>query len=142
MSTGAEARFVDGLCFQVEQDGHRFILDGTGEYGGRDLGPRPKNLLLSALIGCTGMDVVSVLRKMKVTGYSLRITAEAESSREHPVYFTSIRLRYQFGGDDLPDKKIRKAVDLSQERYCGVTYMLSKSSEIDYEIVYVDKEGS
>lgn len=136
MSTRAEARYVDGLCFQLDQDGHRFILDGTEEYGGRDLGPRPKNLLLSALIGCTGMDVVSVLGKMKVSGFALRITAEAESSDDHPVHFTAIRLRYLFDGDDLPDGKIRRAVELSQERYCGVTYMLSKAADIDYRIEY------
>jgi putative redox protein len=138
MATEAQATYVDGLCFEMEQDGHRFLLDGTEEFGGRDLGPRPKNLLLSSLLGCTGMDVVSVLGKMKVRDYTLRLKAEAQSSDEHPVYFTRIRITYLFSGKDLPDAKIRKAVELSQERYCGVTYMLSKAAEIDYEIVYAD----
>ncbi len=142
MSTRVEAGYVDGLCFRMEQDGHSFLLDGTERFGGRDLGPRPRNLLLSALIGCTGMDVASVLRKMKVTDYRLRITAEADSSDDHPVYFTAVRITYIFEGENLPHKKIRKAVELSQDRYCGVAYMLSKAAEIDWEIVCGELQDS
>ena len=135
------ATWKGGLTFEVEQDGHRFIIDGPEEFGGRDLGPRPKNLLLTALITCTGMDVVSILDKMGVHGFSLRLGAEGDLTEEHPRTFSTISVTYSFTGRDLPDEKIEKAVRLSQEKYCGVSAMLSLGAELTYEIIVNESDS-
>ena len=129
------ATWQGGLTFEMMQDGHRFVIDGPEEFGGRNLGPRPKNLLLSALIGCTGMDVVSILDKMKVRDFGLRLTAEGELTEEHPRTFSSIRIIYRFTGMDLPEDKLEHAVSLSMEKYCGVAAMFASTTELGYEII-------
>lgn len=133
---GSRGVWKGGMAFEISQDGHVFLLDSTSDMGGRDLGPRPKALLLSGLIGCTGMDVVSILDKMKVKGYGLEIRAEADLSDDHPVVFTRIRLTYVFNGADLPVERIERAVRLSQEKYCGVSAMLRAAAPLEWEIVY------
>ncbi len=135
MGSVSRAEWLGGLTFAVEQDGHRFVIDGPEEFGGRDLGPRPKNLLLTALIGCTGMDVVSILDKMRVSGFELRLTADGELTPEHPVHFSSINVEFRFRGNDLPREKLEKAVNLSRERYCGVSRMLGEAAELSYRVV-------
>ncbi len=124
------------MAFASEVNGHRIILDATEEVGGKDQGPRPKPLLLASLAGCTGMDVASLLKKMRaeVAGFSMLITAEV--NEEHPKYYRKIHLTYRFY-DDNPDKaKIEKAVKLSQDRYCGVSYMLRQAAELVWRIEY------
>jgi putative redox protein len=121
--------------FEAEVNGHKVVMDADESVGGRDRGPRPKPLVLSALTGCTGMDVVSILQKMRVQPDDFRIIAEADAADEHPKVFTSIHLTYQFAGKQLPEEKLRKAVDLSQERYCSVSAMLRKACDLTYEIL-------
>jgi len=119
------------------ESNHEMVLDASPKVGGNDKGVRPKELLLVGLTGCTGMDVVSILKKMKVEDYSLRIEAEHEDTEEHPVHYKKIHLKYFFKLDDDSKKsKVEKAVNLSQERYCGVSEMLKKASELTYEIIY------
>lgn len=125
-----KASWRDGLEFTVNQDGHEFTIDGSPEFGGHDRGPRPKNLLLTALAGCTGMDVVSILKKMKIVDYSLVITAEGEYTKEHPKVFRKLNVHFSFTGPDLPRDKLDRAVELSQEKYCGVSAMLKHTAEI------------
>jgi len=132
--TVSTAEWRGGLEFSVQQDGHVFTIDGSREFGGRDRGPGPKNLLLTALIGCSGMDVVSILRKMKIEDYSLRVTARGTLTEDHPRIFSSISVLFSFTGPNLPESKLRKAVELSRDRYCGVWAMLNHSSEISYSI--------
>lgn len=124
-----------GLAFEVQQEGHRFTLDASAEAGGQDLGPRPKALLLSALGGCSGIDVVAILDKMRVPldGFEMRIAAPL--GEEHPKVFTEIRLQYVFRGKQLPLDKLERAVQLSQEKYCGVSAMLAKACPIRTEIL-------
>ncbi|HPT79295.1 MAG TPA: OsmC family protein [Candidatus Atribacteria bacterium] len=105
------------------------------------MGPSPKKLLLAGLIGCTGIDVVSILKKMQVEPESLAIEAEAESSNEHPKVYTSIKLTFKFTGDNLPIDKLEKAVSLSQEKYCGVAAMLKKTAPIEYKVVVQGKNA-
>jgi putative redox protein len=109
-------------------------MDGAPEFGGQEKGPTPKPLVLAALGGCTGMDVVSLLKKMRVDYTRFRVTAEAETTTEHPIVYNRIHLIYEFSGKDLPLDKLQKAVDLSQERYCSVSAMLRKAAELTYEI--------
>jgi len=103
--------------------------------GGTDKGPRPKALLLVSLAGCTAMDVISILGKMRVQPEAFRIETDGELTEEHPKYYHKLHLRYVFKGKDLPVDKLEKAVSLSQERYCGVSAMLSKAATITHEIV-------
>lgn len=124
-----------GLEFLINQDNHTFTIDGSAEHGGQDRGPKPKNLILSSLIGCTGMDAVSILNKMKVSDFELTVKASAESTEKHPKIFKHIKVEFIFTGKDLPRKKIERAVSLSQEKYCGVSEMLRGKVELSYDII-------
>lgn len=120
--------------FDSELNGHHMIIDANEEVGGHDKGPRPKGLLLTALTGCTGMDVVSILKKMKVQNYKFWMEADADQTKEHPKHYSKIYLNYFFEGQDLPLEKIKKAVKLSEESYCGVSFMLKKAAEFETKI--------
>ena len=133
-----QAKLTDNMAFQMELDGHKFITDASKEIGGNDLGPRPKQLLLAGLIGCTGMDVMSILKKMKVELEDLDIEVESDNTTEHPKVYENIHLTYLFKGKNLPEDKIIRAVELSQERYCGVSAMLKKVTSVTYEIKIVN----
>jgi putative redox protein len=122
------------MHFLGELDGHAVDLDADAAVGGADLGPRPKGLVLTALAGCTGMDVISILRKMRLEPRSFSVEAQAEVTTEHPRVFSRIRLTYHLAGD-LPREKVEKAVSLSQDRYCGVSAMLKQVVPIDWDIV-------
>lgn len=124
-------RWTSGLRFDVTQDGAPLVLDGDPAAG--EL--RPKALLLSALGGCSGMDVVGILEKMRIPLESLKIEVQAEQTEEHPRVFTGIRIRYVFRGESLPQDKLERAVRLSQEQYCGVWAMLGKAVPITWEIL-------
>lgn len=136
--TSIQAKLTDNMAFQMELDGHKFITDASKEIGGNDLGPRPKQLLLAGLIGCTGMDVMSILKKMKVELEDLDIEVESDNTTEHPKVYENIHLTYLFKGKNLPEDKIIRAVELSQERYCGVSAMLKKVTSVTYEIKIVN----
>lgn len=135
MEFATRATQGDGLSFEVELQGHRFMIDAAEEVGGQDRGPRPKALLLSGLAGCTGMDVASILKKMRMPYDRFSVEVDAETTDKHPKVYSKIHLRYIFEGAELDEEKIRKAIDLSQEVYCGVTAMLSRTAEVDYELV-------
>ncbi len=138
MTMTTSVTWESGLAFAVEQDGHHYRIDASPEAGGRDLGPRPKALLLSGLGGCTGIDVVSILEKMRVSIDGLEIQVSAESRDEHPRIFTGIHVRYLFRGRDLPLDKLERAVKLSEDTYCGVSAMLRPAVPITSEIVVED----
>lgn len=135
MSDSTRVVQQEGLSFDVELHGHHFTIDAVEAVGGKDRGPRPKGLLLSALAGCTGMDVASILQKMRMPYDSFAVEVDADLAEKHPKVYTEIRLRYVFTGAELDKEKIEKAVDLSQDVYCGVTAMLSKAAEVKHEIV-------
>jgi putative redox protein len=109
-------------------------MDAKPNVGGNNAGPRPKPLLMASLAGCTGMDVVSILKKMKVELSSFNVRVEGTISDEHPKLFTAIHLIYEFTGTDLPFNKIKHAIELSQEKYCGVSATLKKAIPVTYEI--------
>ena len=135
------ARWIDGMAFEAELDGHKIVIDAEEQFGGKDRGPRPKGLTLVSLIGCTGMDVVSLLYKMKVPFENFDVEAHTELTDKHPKVFKDIEIQYTFYGKDLEQykDKIEKAVRLSQERYCGVSEMLRKNSNITYKIILKEK---
>ena len=119
---------------------HKVLMDAKPHQGMMSGGPSPMELLLTALTGCTGMDVISILSKMKVVEdlVSFQIEAEAERSQEHPKVYKKILLKYIFKFSGEPPKdKVQKAVELSQEKYCSVSAMLGKTADISFEIVFV-----
>ncbi|TYB95783.1 MAG: OsmC family protein [Kosmotoga sp.] len=133
-------RRVGEMAFHVKTpSGHDVYLDSGEKVGGNDSAARPMELVLVALMGCTSMDVVSILRKMKVTDYEYYMEVESEKKDEHPKVFTKINLIYNFTGKNLPKDKIEKAVQLSQEKYCSVSAMLRETVELTYDINYVEK---
>ena len=118
------------MHFVGEMDDYRIPLDA----GGEAQGARPKGLLLTALAGCTGMDVIAILRKMRVEPEAFSVETLGTVSDEHPKAFTHIHLTYRFKGD-LPREKVEKAVILSQDRYCAVSAMLKQVVDMDWDIV-------
>jgi putative redox protein len=135
MSLEATIEWEQGLAFRAHLDGFDFIIDGTPEAGGRNLGPRPKGLTLVSLAGCTGMDVISLLGKMKVKVEKFQVTATAQLAAEHPKKFLSIRVTYAFEGAGIAIEPLLKAVSLSEEKYCGVRASLLPGVAINHEIV-------
>ena len=138
MAEKVNVTWVDEMAFEAKVNGFSIMLDAEERVGGKDRGPRPKPLTLVSLAGCTGMDVISILTKMRVKPDFFDVEVEGELTDEHPKYFHTIRIKYIFKGKDLPMDKLKKAVNLSQDRYCGVSEMLRKSSKLTHEIVILD----
>ena len=127
----------EGMQFVGDSEsGHAILFDTVPQVGGTETAPQPMEIVLLGLGACTGMDVVSILKKMRVEWDKFDILLEAERAPEHPKVFTKIHLTYRIWGDDIPEDKFVKAIDLSQNRYCPVTAMLRKTAEItrDYQI--------
>lgn len=114
-------------AFESHQGNSKIEIDGTGGFS-------PKALLLSGLAGCSGIDVVDLLEKMRVPFADLVIEVEAEQTAEHPRVFRDIHVNYKLRTDEANRDKVKKAIDLSLDKYCGVAAMLKKSSEIKYSI--------
>ena len=119
-----------GHEFEAEHEGNKILIDGSTENG-----HGPKALLLSALAGCSGIDVVDVLTKMRVDFSDLIIEVEAEQTEDHPKVFKDILITYKIRTAAKNKDKVKKAIDLSLEKYCGVSAMLKKNSRIDYSII-------
>jgi putative redox protein len=130
--------WTDKVAFEGDMDGHKVIIDATREVGGSDLGPRPKKLMLTALAGCTGIDVIMILKKMKVEPEAFHVIIEADVTDEHPKHYNKMKVIYQFKGKNLPIEKLEKAVKLSESTYCGVTAVYRKAMEMESEIRIVE----
>lgn len=130
--------YLENMAFEAEVNGHKIILDAAEGVGGENRGPRPKPLMLTALAGCTGMDVVSILKKMRVEFDDFNVIVEGDLTEEHPKQFYKMNVIYEFKGKDLPLEKLEKAVSLSEERYCGVSAMYKKAIEITSEIRVIE----
>ncbi len=135
MAQNTVVTWTDEMAFDVELEGHHFMIDADEEFGGKNRGPSPKALLLSSLAGCTGMDVVSLLGKMKMPFDKFALEVEGEVAEKHPKSYTDIVIRYIFRGKELDRDKIEKSVKLSLDKYCGVHAMLAKSANVRHEIV-------
>lgn len=122
------------MQFEAQVGNHTLTLDGSPEFGGEDAGMRPKPLILVALAGCSGMDIVSLLKKMRVTFSGLEIKVEGKLSEGTPSYYESMHIIYLFKGNDLPMDKLQKATTLSYDKYCGVAYVYKEIMPVTYEI--------
>jgi len=125
----------EGLSFEANLDGFKFMIDAKEDVGGKNRGPSPKGFILIALAGCTGMDVISILKKMRVDIDSFEVKTEAVLSKEYPKKYLAILIKYVFEGKDLSLEKIKKAILLSEEKYCGVSATLKLSVKIANEII-------
>lgn len=134
MKKTIDLQWNSGMSFQTNLDGHILTVDADEQFGGQNNGPRPKVLLLVSLAGCTAMDVVSILKKMRVEPTWFNVKVEGDMTEEHPKKFTELKVIYEFKGENLPMDKLEKAVKLSQEQYCGVSATLAGSVKLDYEI--------
>jgi putative redox protein len=127
-------RWMNNMAFETKINGHKIIIDAEPDVGGEDLGPRPKPFMLAALGGCTAMDVISILKKMRVEVKNLNVKVEGELTEEYPRRFYKMHVTYEIEGDDLPMDKVKKAVYLSEERYCGVSAVYKEALELTSEI--------
>jgi putative redox protein len=138
MKTKIDCSWKKDMTFESEVNGFKIIMDADPAVGGNNQGARPKPLTLVSLAGCTGMDVISILKKMRVEPEYFNISVEGELTEEHPKYYHKIHLIFEFKGESVDIEKVEKAVTLSRERYCGVSALLSFGSEITHEIRILD----
>ncbi|MBI5495174.1 MAG: OsmC family protein [Deltaproteobacteria bacterium] len=119
----------------TDEAGNTTPMDAQPEHGGEGHGPTPKQLVLEGLAGCTAMDVIAILNKMRSPPVALRVEASTEMTETHPKVFTAIHLRYVVKGD-VPVDKLEKAIKMSQDTYCGVSAMLRKAAPITWEYAF------
>lgn len=129
------------MAFSSNIPGGEVVMDVDKSAGGDDAGVRPKALMLSALSGCTGLDVASLMKKMRADENVSKFTIDVEANltEEHPKVYDKVHLIYTFQGKEMSKDKLEKSVSLSVERYCGVFEMFRQFSEISHEIVFVEE---
>jgi putative redox protein len=136
----ARVVWVENSKFLGESgSGHTVVMDGPPESGGQNLGVRPMEMLLMGMGGCTAFDVMHILRKGRHEVSDCELQLEAERAESDPKVFTKIHIHYVVKGKNLPEAAVKRAIDLSAEKYCSASIMLGKSAEIthDYEVVDV-----
>lgn len=122
---------IQGLALAGKGESkHWVVMDGPEKFSGLEAGSRPMEVFLISLAGCTGMDVVSLLEKMRVKLDDFKMEVEAERAETHPKVFTKIHIEYLFFGKDIDPEKVEKAIDLSQNKYCSASAMLKKAVDI------------
>ena len=125
------------MAFTSTINGHDVVMDTTADEGGEDTGPSPKRLMLASIAGCTGIDIVSILNKMKVDFSDFSIGVHAALSAEHPKIYNHVKITYKIKLAEEDKSKMIKAVQLSTEKYCGVYAMFSTFAKMDTEIDYL-----
>lgn len=136
----AEVHYLDGMAFEARADsGHSVRLDAAPDFGGDNSGFRPTELTAISLAGCTGIDVISILKKMRVEIKRFDISVDASRREQHPKVFERIRLTYTLEADHCQPKQFQRAVELSQTTYCTVSAMLEKTAVIE-RILYLNGE--
>lgn len=127
-----QTRWIGGMGFESHIRQHRFVMDSKADFGGKDEGPTPKEILLASICGCTGMDVVSILQKMRLKLDLCDVNAETETTSGHPAIFSRVKLVFDVKGAGIKPEQVLKAVTLSMTKYCGVSAMIVKASPIEY----------
>ncbi len=133
--------YKQGMQFETDSPtGYKTLIDTSPENGGNNDGMGPKAMMLSALAGCTGLDIVFVLNKMRVAVPEFKMDVRGELTEEHPKYYDKVWLDYHFYGNDLDQNKIQKAVDLSKDQYCGVMEMFRRFATVTVNVHYHAQE--
>ena len=133
----ATVRWIDGMMMVGESaSGHAVVMDGPENLGGKNLGIRPMEMLLLGMGGCTTIDVMSMLKKMREEVRDCRAEISAERADDHPKVFTKIHIHFVVEGVNLDEKKVGKAIGLSADKYCSASIMLGKTATVthDFEI--------
>jgi len=139
MTNKIEVSWKGEMLFEsVAPEGSVFI-DADEAVGGQGKGLRPKAMMLTAMAGCTAMDVASLLKKMRAEVDDFKIEIEANLTDEHPKYYDKVHVIYRFYGSDFKKDKIEKSVNLSVDRYCGVMEMFRQFSKLTTEILYIEQ---
>lgn len=137
MTNHITTKWIGGMAFESNNpSGQNITIDAGPENGGEGIGLRPKALMLSSLAGCSGLDVASLIKKMKLEVDEFRMETIANLTDEHPKYYDSVVLEYHFHGPKLDEKKLQRAVDLSIETYCGVMEMFRKFAKLDINTIF------
>ena len=124
---------IKGISFAGKTDSNHWItMDGPENFGGSDAGIRPKELLLLSLAGCTASDVVSILQKKRVKLDDFEMNISADMTEEHPKVYSKIDLEYVFYGENIKEKDVERAIELSETKYCGVTAIFEKAMDIKH----------
>lgn len=136
MTHEIETQWMGKMQFNALINGHTVIMDAPERAGGEDNGPIPKPFVLSALAGCTGMDIAAILRKSKheVTDFTIKVTGEI--SKQAPIEYVAVNVCYNFKGDEANKEAALNAVTDSQEKYCGVSNMLKKILPVTWQVKY------
>lgn len=124
----------EGMRFTSQIRGHETPIDAALSVGGTNRAPTPKELVLTGVAGCSGMDAIAYLKKHKLIPLDFNVKTEAELTNTTPKYFSKIHLRYQFLGDNLDKDHVIKSVETSMTKYCGVSFMISKTCPITYDV--------
>ena len=138
MKMNASVKWVDGMHMVGESgSGHTVVMDGPVEFGGKDLGIRPMEMLLLGMAGCTTVDVVGTLEKMREKLSDCQAQVNAVRSDEYPKVFTNIHIHFIIKGEQIDPLKVEKAIKLSAEKYCSASIMLGKTASVthDFEII-------
>ena len=135
-----ETQWMGKMQFNSLVNGHTIVMDAPERVGGEDHGPIPKPFVLTALSGCTGMDVISTLRNANKEVHEMNIKVVGELSKHPPIEYVSIHVVYNFTGDESSKDFVLHAVNDSQEKYCGVSHMLRKALPVTWEINYNGKQ--
>jgi putative redox protein len=131
----ATIKWIDQVSFVAETgSGHAVVVDGSPDAGGRNIGPRPMELMLAGAAACTAFDVVWILKKARQPISDCIVDAEAERAPDEPKIFTRLHFVYRICGEGLNQAQVERAVKLSKEKYCSATVMLAKTAAISYEI--------
>ncbi len=134
----AKVEWKTGMQFAASTgSGHQILMDSSAEVGGSNSGPRPTELLLAGLGGCTGMDMASILRKMQQPFKSVDMEIEGTRAEDHPKRFTAIHLHYTVKGSGLNEERVARAAQLSVEKYCSVSHSLN--ADITYDVTVVEE---
>lgn len=134
----ATIEWKGNFCFESHSgSGHTVTMDGPPEHGGDNKGPRPMEMLLLGMGGCTAFDVVQILNKGRAGLTACRIKLTAERAGEDPKVFTEIHVHFEFEGDNIKEPLIKRAIELSAEKYCSASIMLGETADIthSYEII-------
>lgn len=137
MTNHITTQWKGGMAFESNNtSGLSLRIDASPEDGGEGKGLRPKALMLSSLAGCSGLDVAMLIKKMKLEVADFKIETIAHLTEEHPKYYDSVVMEYHFYGKNLAEAKLRRAVDLSVEKYCGVSEMFRRFAKMEIKTYF------
>ncbi|WP_120498603.1 OsmC family protein [Kiloniella sp. EL199] len=131
-------KWVENVAFMAESgSGHAVVMDGAVEGGGRNLGPRPMEMLLMGMGGCSAYDVVYILKRGRENVEDVNVDVEAERADTDPKVFTKIHMHFRVKGEGLNERKVERAVELSADKYCSASIMLGKAAEVTHSFELV-----